>query len=93
VLLGQQLWNQHVQKEVFHHKKHTNNVMWGRTYSRRRQDQQHLPDRQHLLDQQHLPDRQHLMGRTYSRRRRARDVRRAAERAEHTCEKDSATRG
>jgi hypothetical protein len=86
-------------------------VMWGHTYSRRRQDQQHppdqqhlsdrqhlpdqqhLPDRQHLPDQQHLPDRQHLMGRTYSRRKRARDVRRAAERAEHVCEKDSATRG
>jgi hypothetical protein len=92
-------------------------VMWGRTYSRRRQDQQHppdqqhlsdrqhlpdqqhlsdrqhLPDQQHLLNRQHLPDRQHLMGHTYSRRRRARDVRRAAERAEHACEKDSATRG
>jgi hypothetical protein len=50
-------------------------VMWGRTYIMRRQDQQHRPDRQHLPDQQHLPDRQHLMGRTYSRRRRARDVR------------------
>jgi hypothetical protein len=77
-------------------------VMWGRTYSRRRQDQQHppdqqhlpdrqhLPDQQHLADRQHLPDRQHLMGRTYSRRRRARDMRRVAE---HACEKDSATRG
>jgi hypothetical protein len=86
-------------------------VMWGCTYSRCMQDQQHLPDQQHppnqqhlpdrqhlpdqqyLPDRQHLPDRQYLMGRTYSRRRRACDVRRAAERAEHTCEKDSATRG
>jgi hypothetical protein len=80
-------------------------VMWGRSYNRRRQDQQHppdqqhlpdrqhLPDQQHLSDRQHLPDRQHLMGRTYSRRRRARDVRRAVERAEHACEKDSTTRG
>jgi hypothetical protein len=85
--------------------------MCGRTYARRRPDQQHLPDqqllpdrqhlpdrqrlsdRQHLLDRQRLPDRQHLMGRTYSRHRRARDVRRAAERAEHACEEDSATRG
>jgi hypothetical protein len=33
------------------------------------------------------------MGHTYSRRRRAHDVRRAAERAKHACEKDSATRG
>jgi hypothetical protein len=62
-------------------------VMCGRTYASR------MPDQQLLPDQQHLPDRQHLMGRTYSRRRRARDVRRAAERAEHTCEEDSATRG
>jgi hypothetical protein len=31
-------------------------VMWGRTYSRRRQDQQHPPDQQHLPDRQHLPD-------------------------------------
>jgi hypothetical protein len=34
-----------------------------------------------------------MWGCTYSRRRRACDVRRAAERAEHACEKDSATRG
>jgi hypothetical protein len=68
-------------------------VMCGRTYARRRPDQQHLPDQQLLPDRQRLPDRQHLMGRTYSRRRRARDVRRAAERAEHVCEEDSATRG
>jgi hypothetical protein len=72
--------------------------MWGRTYSRRRQDQQHpldqqhLPDQKHLPDQRYLPDRQHLMGLIYSRRRRARDVRRAAKRAKHACEKDSATR-
>jgi hypothetical protein len=83
-------------------------VMCKRTYVRRRQDRQHLPDqqylpdRQHLSDRQRLPDRQHLpdrqrlsdqqhlMGHTYSRRS---DVRRASERAEHACEKDSATRG
>jgi hypothetical protein len=74
-------------------------VMCGRTYARRRPDQQHLldqqllPDRQHLPDRQRLLDQQHLMGRTYSRHRRARDVRRVAERAEHACEEDSATRG
>jgi hypothetical protein len=33
------------------------------------------------------------MGHTYSRRRRARDVRRAAERAKHACEKDSVIMG
>jgi hypothetical protein len=68
-------------------------VMCGRTYARRRPDQQHLSDQQLLPDRQHLPDRQRLMGRTYSRHRRARDVRRVAERAEHACEEDSAIRG
>jgi hypothetical protein len=34
-----------------------------------------------------------MWGRTYSRRKRARDVRRATERAEHAREEESATRG
>jgi hypothetical protein len=34
-----------------------------------------------------------MWGRTYSRRRRAHDVRRAAERAEHARQEESVTRG